>query len=66
MWERLNDIEVENGCYYELCLENPYNKDFIHLGVKEYKNGFFDDNNYYLRPSPSHARKIKLSKPNAT
>lgn len=56
-------IELENDQWYEIGFQNQFNKDFVHQGIRQYNGGFFDDNDYHLKPFPSHARKIELTVP---
>lgn len=60
-----NSIKFENGCWYEIGFKTKFDSNFIHQGIKKFQNGFMDDeNDYYLKPFPTHAKKIDLSSPN--
>jgi hypothetical protein len=70
-WIEWTDIKLENGAFYELCFWQRTVKyvdgvvvdgSFIHQGILKYDNGFKIDD-YWLRPTPTHVRKIELSMP---
>lgn len=71
-WIEFKDCQFEQGAFYELCFwqrtvrfVDGYVQEgrFIHQGVKEYDNGFQEDG-YWLRPTPTHVKKIELTTPN--
>lgn len=55
--EWLHDAKIEliNGEYYHCAFQNRLsNNNFVYQGVFKYKDGFIDENQYPLRPTPSH------------
>lgn len=70
-WIEWTDFALENGAFYELCFwQRPVkyvngvvvDGSFIHQGILEYNNGFKVDG-YWLKPTPTHVRKIELTTP---
>ncbi len=65
-WKHRNDIDLEVGVYYEIgykedCWRDESKNQFYHQGfVKFTENGFLDDNNYHIKPTPNYL--IKLNK----
>jgi hypothetical protein len=57
------DFEFENDKWYEIGFKNQFGGNFVHQGIRKYENGLFDDNGYRLKPFPTHAREIVLTKP---
>ena len=71
-WIGYGDIKLEDGSYYELCFWQRTVKyadgitvdgRFIHQGILQYNDGF-KVGGYWLRPTPTHIRKIELTTPN--
>jgi hypothetical protein len=55
-------IKLENGRWYEIGFKNQFQGNFVHQGIKQFNDGFFNDG-YYLKPFPTHAKEIILSEP---
>ena len=55
-------IKLENGKWYEIGFKNLFKGNFVHQGIKQFNDGFFDDG-YFLKPFPTHAKEIILSEP---
>ena len=73
-WIEYGDIKLEDGAYYELAFWNRTVKyadgvvikgSFTHQGILKFDDGFKIDG-YWLRPTPTHIRKIKLTTPDLT
>ena len=73
-WIEYGDIKLEDGAYYELAFWNRtvkysdgvvVNGSFIHQGILKFDDGF-KVNGYWLRPTPTHIRKIELTTPDVT
>ena len=47
-----------DGEYYRIGFLN-HDGTFAKQGVREYKEGFFDDDNYHLKPFPTHYIRIE-------
>lgn len=56
----VKDFPFINEEYYHIGFLN-LSGEFHYQGIKEYKDGFFDDGGYFLRPFPTHF--IKIEKP---
>ncbi len=70
-WVEWKDCKFEQLAFYELCFWQETVKfvnghvnegRFINQGVMQYDDGFKVDG-YWLRPTPTHVRKIKLTTP---
>lgn len=57
-----NPIIFENEKWYEIGFQNKFQDNFSHQGIMKFNNGFKEDG-YHLKPFPTHARCINLSKP---
>jgi len=56
----VKNCPLEDGEYYHigfLCNDGR----FVNQGIKQFNEGFMDDNNYHLKPFPTHY--IKIEKP---
>ena len=67
-WKKSYETKIcpfENGEYYEIGFLNA-DDTFVHQGIRQYHDGFLDDDiSYWLKPFPTHYKKINLS-PNPT
>lgn len=63
--------KLENGIFYELCFWQRavhyvsglvVEGSFVHQGILMYDDGFKVDG-YWLRPTPTHVRRIELTTP---
>jgi len=70
-WIEYGDIKLEDGAYYELAFWNRtveyvdgviIKGSFSHQGILKFDDGFKIDG-YWLRPRPTHIRKIELTTP---
>lgn len=63
-WKKTDSENIlENDQWYEIGHLNQFQGNFVHQGIRKYDNGFMDDNNYHLKPFPTHLKKIVLSQP---
>jgi len=58
---KLKESPFKNGEYYELGFMGAYGNIFAHQGIYEFNNGFKDQNGYYLKPFPTHYKKLEKS-----
>ena len=72
-WNKIEGVKLTDGSYYELYFwikpsvyedGSRMEGDFKHQGIVKYNAGFLDANGCYIKPTPTHVRKIKLTKPN--
>ena len=70
-WEEWGDVALKNDTYYELAFWEhtkhfveigKVDGRFINQGILQYNDGFRVDG-YWLRPTPTHIREIKLTTP---
>lgn len=54
---------LENGRWYEIGYMNQFGGGFGHQGIRQFNDGFMDDNGYYLKPFPTHFKEIILTEP---
>ncbi len=58
--EKPQKCPFEDGRYYHIGFMD-YNGSFYYQGIREFNEGFKDDNGYWLKPFPSHY--IEIEKP---
>lgn len=56
----VNIWPFRSGEYYHIGFLD-LSGEFYYQGIKEYKDGFFDDGGYFLKPFPTHC--IRIEKP---
>ena len=59
----LVDCPLINNNFYEIGYYDSLSKSFHHQGVRKFFDGFKDDDNYYLKPFPSHYKEVVLIEP---
>lgn len=71
-WTKIENIELTDGVYYELCFwiqpsvyidGSKMEGNFKHQGIVKYNGGFLNTTGHYIKPTPSHVRGIKLTTP---